>query len=101
MEQNHVSATSQIIQEENENKNLTNKKIKRFRNKFGMTKTNGHAELVSASLLIRFQNYLGLLFHLPFIKQYSIVLFSRVQNPQVRNDSTLDYFIIATSHKIT
>ena len=36
----------------NENRNLTNKKINRFRNKFGMTrKPNGHAELVSAFLL--------------------------------------------------
>ena len=67
-EMNDETVQKKIIQEENENRNLTNKKIKRFRNKFGMTKTNGHAELVSASLLIRFQNYLGLLLHLPFTK---------------------------------
>ena len=89
-----------------------------------MTKNNSHAELVSASILERW-NYLGLLFHLPLIKQYLIVLFGRVQslilfalqilfamlratssfglrphstqNPQVRNDSILDYFVVSLS----
>ena len=45
-----------MIQEEHERRNLTNKKIKRFRNP------------------------LELLFHLPLIKQYLIVLFGRVQS---------------------
>ena len=45
-----------MIQEEHERRNLTNKKIKRFR------------------------NHLELLFHLPLIKQYLIVLFGRVQS---------------------
>ena len=83
-----------MIQEEHERRNLTNKKTKRFRNP------------------------LELLFHLPLIKQYLIVLFGRVQslilfalqisfamlratssfglcphstqNPQVQNDFILD-----------
>ena len=33
----------------------------------------------------------------PLTKQYSIVLFGRVQNPQVRNDSIRDYFVVLRS----